>query len=69
MGIEIPDFDNPNIGADDDDDESLEAELMAMQQGAGGPASRKSKANQKKPGSFFSADFLQKTPVLIRILK
>jgi hypothetical protein len=54
MGIQIPDFDDPNFGAnDDDDDGDLEAELKLLQQDAGGSTSKRPKANQKKSGALF----------------
>jgi hypothetical protein len=55
MGIQIPNFDDPNFGANvhDGDDEDLEAELRQMQQDLGGPTAKKSRANQKKSGSQF----------------
>ncbi len=57
MGIQIPNFDDPNFGAndDDEDDGDLEAELRQIQEDVGGPTSKKPKANQKKSGSFFLA--------------
>jgi hypothetical protein len=55
MGLQIPNFDDPNMGADDDDgDDDFEAELKLMQQDAGSPVSKRPKTKPKKPGSFFS---------------
>jgi hypothetical protein len=51
MGFQIPNFDEPNFGADDDDDDdTLEVELRQIQQDVGAHTSKRSKANQKKPG-------------------
>ncbi|CAF3656264.1 unnamed protein product [Adineta steineri] len=51
MGFQIPNFDDPNLGApdDDDDDDTLLDELREMQQDTGGHASKRTKPNQKKP--------------------
>ncbi|CAF0805027.1 unnamed protein product [Adineta ricciae] len=58
MGFQIPNFDEPNIGADDDDDdEGLEDELSRIQEEISGHTSKRSKSNQKKPGG--SAQNLQ----------
>lgn len=57
MGLSIPNFDDPNVGAggdDDDDDSDLQAELERMQYGAGGSSKARPKANQKKPGTLVS---------------
>ncbi|CAF4848316.1 unnamed protein product [Rotaria sp. Silwood1] len=53
LGFQMPNFDEPNLNAidDDDDDDDLEAELKQMQQDVGGHASKRSKANSKKPGN------------------
>jgi len=70
MGIQIPNFDDPNFGAndDDEDDGDLEAELRQIQEDVGGPTLKKPKANQKKSGSFcFSTNIQQKTNVLMFI--
>ena len=54
MGFQMPNFDEPNIGGDDDeDDDTLEDELRQIQQEAGGHAPKRTKANQKKPGLTF----------------
>ena len=60
MGFQIPNFDEPNIGADndDDDDESLEDELSRIQEEIGGHTSKRSKGSQKKPGAY---DFFRQT--------
>ncbi|CAF0836910.1 unnamed protein product [Adineta steineri] len=51
MGFQIPNFDDPNLGApdDDDDDDTLLDELRQIQQDTGGHTSKRAKANQKKP--------------------
>ena len=55
MGLSIPNFDDHNLGADDDvDDGDLEAELEQLERGAGGPSKARPKTNQKKPGTLFS---------------
>jgi hypothetical protein len=56
MGLSMPDFDDPNFGVGDDDiDEGdLEAELAALEGGAGGPSKARGKTNQKKPGTLLS---------------
>lgn len=48
----MPNFNEANMDVmgDDDDDEALEAELKLMQQDVDSPASKRSKANQKKSG-------------------
>ncbi|CAM4859805.1 unnamed protein product [Rotaria socialis] len=52
MGFQIPNFDDPMMGAmdDNDDDADLEAELREMQQETGGHGSKRSKADKKKTG-------------------
>jgi hypothetical protein len=52
MGISMPNFDDPNFGADGgEDDADLAAELEMLEQGAGGPAKKRPKDMKKKPGS------------------
>jgi hypothetical protein len=51
MGFQIPNFDEPGIGADDEeDDDTLEAELRKIQGDMGVHAPKRPKASQKKPG-------------------
>ncbi|CAF1008853.1 unnamed protein product [Rotaria sordida] len=55
LGFQIPNFDEPNMDAiDDDDDDDLEAELKQIQQDVGGRTSKRSKADPKKPGNSAS---------------
>ena len=53
MGFQIPNFDDPNIGPDgddDDDEDALQAELQRMQQDTVEHVPKRQKANQRKPG-------------------
>lgn len=56
MGFSVPDFDDPNFGAGDDDvdDGDLEAELEQLQRGAGAPVKARPKPDPKKSGTLFS---------------
>jgi hypothetical protein len=49
MGFQIPNYDDPGIGDDDDDD--LEAELARLQRDTGGGYG--SKANKGKAGLLY----------------
>jgi coiled-coil and C2 domain-containing protein 1 len=52
MGISMPNFDDPNFGADGgEDDADLAAELEMLEQGAGGPAKKRPKDMKKKPAA------------------
>jgi hypothetical protein len=54
MGIAMPDFDDPNFGADDgEDDSDLAAELEMLQQDGGVPAKKRATDTKKKPGSSY----------------
>jgi hypothetical protein len=50
MGLQIPNFDDPEMVADGEDEEDYEAELKRLQQDNGDQASKRPKANQRKPG-------------------
>jgi hypothetical protein len=66
MGFQMPNFDDPHIGADDDeDDDALEDELRQIQQEAGGRTTKRAKANQKKPGLIFYYEYSGKNECLM----
>ena len=50
MGFQIPNFDDPEMGADGEDEEDYEAELKRLQQDNGDHTSKRPKANQRKQG-------------------
>ena len=50
MGLQMPNFDDPNMDPDDNDDDDLQAELQRMQQDTSEHVPKRQKANQRKPG-------------------
>lgn len=50
MGFQIPNYDEPSMGAEDDDDGDLEAELNQLANMGGGQQSKRAKQSQRKPG-------------------
>ena len=52
MGLQMPNFDEPGMGADDDDGD-LEAELDQLTNTAGGQKPKRPKASQRKSDLLF----------------
>jgi hypothetical protein len=48
MGLQMPNFDEPGMGADDGNDDDFEAELNQLANIDGGQQSKRAKANKRK---------------------